>query len=248
MLRKFLVNLKKNTEHLNFGREIVASWAENNLKTTRGAVRLLDVGLGSGTDLMNIKNRLKDKDLELFGIECYKPNVEAACSKGITVFEINIEHERIPVPDSYYDVVVCNQTVEHTKEIFWIFSEIHRVLKKDGVAIIGVPNMAALHNRFALLFGQQPTCVEILGPHVRGFTRPSFERFITCDGYYKILDFKGSNFYPFPPVISKPLSRLFPSYSVGIFFLIQKTEKDGNFSDVLKTRFFETPYYTGETS
>jgi ubiquinone/menaquinone biosynthesis C-methylase UbiE len=246
MLREFLVNLKKDTEYLNFGRDIVASWAGNNLRNKSGTLKVLDIGVGSGTDLMNIKNHLEGKDLELFGIECYKPSADAARSKGITVFEINIEREKIPAQDSYYDVVVCNQIIEHAKEIVWIFSEIRRVLKNEGIAIIGVPNMAAMHNRFALLFGQQPTCVEILGPHVRGFTRPSFERFITCDGYYRILDFKGSNFYPFPPVISKPLSRFFPTYAVGIFFLVQKTNREGYFSDILKTRFFETPYYTGD--
>jgi len=245
MLREFLVNLKKDTEYLNFGRDTVVSWAGNNLKNKSGTARVLDIGVGSGTDIMNIKNILPDKNPELFGIECYKPSAEAARLKGITVFEINIEREKIPAPDSYYDVIVCNQIIEHTKEIFWIFSEIHRVLKNEGIAIIGVPNMAAMHNRFALLFGQQPTCIEILGPHVRGFTRPAFERFVTCDDYYRILDFTGSNIYPFPPAISKPLSRLFPTYSVGIFFLLQKTDKEGRFIDILKTHFFETPYYAG---
>jgi len=45
---------------------------------------------------------------------------------------VNIENESIPVSEGYFDIVIVNQIVEHMKEIFWIFGEISRVLKKGG--------------------------------------------------------------------------------------------------------------------
>ena len=98
-----------------------------------------------------------------------------------------------------------------------------------------------------LLFGEQPTCIEPLSAHVRGFTKPAFERFVTADGYFRILEVKGTNFYPFPPRLSKVLSELFPTLAVSLFYLIQRTDKEGNFVDVLKSRFFETPYFRGNS-
>ena len=110
---------------------------------------------------------------------------------------------------------------------------------------MGIPNLASLHNRIILLFGEQPTSIEMLSAHVRGITKPSFTRFITADGYFHLIDVKGSNFYPFPPCISRVLSKLFPTLSTALFLLIQRTNKEGNFTDVLKSRFFETPYFIG---
>jgi hypothetical protein len=118
-------------------------------------------------------------------------------------------------------------------------------LKPQGFVLTGVPNLASLHNRVALLFGMQPTSIQVLGPHVRGFTAPGFTEFVETDGYFINKAVKGSNFYPFPPSISRFLSRLLPLMSVGLFFKTQRTSKPGVFIEVLKSRFFETPFFTG---
>jgi SAM-dependent methyltransferase len=186
--------------------------------------------------------------LELYGIESHEPYIEQVKDSGITVFRNNMEYDAIPVDEGYFHIVVANQVIEHIKEIFWVFGEISRVLKKGGSAIIGVPNLAALHNRVALLFGEQPTSVELLSEHVRGITIPSFRRFITCEGYFEVMGIRGSNFYPMPPSISRVLSRAFPSLSVSIFFHLKRTEKPGNFVDILGGRIVETPYFRGKSN
>ena len=244
MLRKFLFKLKKGTESLNYGRDIVAAWGAAHCQKVGDQPKLLDVGLGRGHDLNNIQ-ALTDKSLNLHGIESYAPYIKSAEDRGFTVACIDIERERFPYPDATFDLVVANQVLEHVKEIFFITAEIARILKPQGKFIIGVPNLASLHNRIALLFGQQPTTIEVLGPHVRSYTRASFTRFLETNSYFKVIDFKGANFYPFPPALSKPLSRLFPESSVGAFFLVERTHKQGDFTEILEQQFFETPFYTG---
>jgi SAM-dependent methyltransferase len=247
-VRRFLLRLKAGTEHLNYGRDFFAG---ETLEIARGrpALRILDIGLGSGADLVNIRQKclaaFPDLKLELFGIECYPPNVEAARKAGIQVFSVNVETGRFPFDDQFFDVVMSNQILEHTKEVFWIFSEISRVVKLRGFVLSGMPNLASLHNRVALFLGLQPTSIEVLGPHVRGFTAPGFIKFVETDGFFKNCAVRGSNFYPFPPAIARPLSRLFPRLSVGLFFKTQRTSKPGVFIEVLKNRFFETPFYAG---
>ena len=84
--------------------------------------------------------------------------------------------------------------------------------------------------------------MDLLGPHVRGITRPSFERFIATDGYFSLVEVRGTGFYPLPATLARPLSRLVPTLSVSLIMRIVRTGKSGAFADVLKTRFFETNY------
>lgn len=247
-MRKFLLRLKAGTVELNYGRDALAKYVLE-IAAGKTQLRILDIGLGAGKDLINIREKCLKAyphlKLELFGLECYPPNIEAARKEGIQVSSLNVENEEFPFANGYFDVVLSNQILEHTKEVYWIFSEISRIVKPHGFVLSGVPNLASFHNRVALVFGLQPTAIQVLGPHVRGFTAPGFIEFIETDGFFVNKDVKGSNFYPFPPYISRILSRLFPLMAVGIFFKTQRTTKSGVFIEVLRARFFETPFFAG---
>jgi len=235
------------TAHLNYGRERVLSWVreETAARPAGSATRILDLGAGVGADLQNFREGCPGANLELHGVECHPGNAATARERGIAVYELDIERDPIPAPDGFFDVVVANQVVEHTKEIFWIFSEVSRMLRPGGICIVGVPNLAALHNRVLLLLGFQPSCIGVLSAHVRGFTRSGFREFAACDGYFRVEEVRGANFYPFPPALARPLARVFPGFSVCIFFRLRRTTKEGTFHQVLDTRYFETPYYRG---
>jgi ubiquinone/menaquinone biosynthesis C-methylase UbiE len=228
---------------LNYGRRIIIDWLSQILGPDyKSPFSILDIGMGPGDDLKNMRTSFPSKAFSLFGIDCLDHNVELAFKESIKAYKLNIESHPFPLGDASVDLVIANQVVEHTKEIFWIFSEISRVLKPNGYLIVGVPNLASLHNRLLLLFGQQPTCIEILGPHVRGITKPSFMRFIESGEYFSFVSWKGSNMYPFPKCLSGILCRIFPGFSASIFFLIRRTQKSGNFREVLSRHNFETPF------
>ncbi len=166
MLFEFFRRMKAGTEELNYGRDKVALFARRYADRVDGRpVRVLDLGVGHGDDLMNVKAALAPRPIELHGVEAYAPYVAEASAKGIRVAALNIERDRLPYEDGSVDIVVANQIIEHTKDVFWIFGEISRVLRPGGVCIVGVPNLASLHNRVLLLFGAQPSSIEMLGPH-----------------------------------------------------------------------------------
>ena len=74
--------------------------------------------------------------------------------------------------------------------------------------------------------GFQPTCIQIHSAHLRGFTKRECNSFRKMQSKgNEISAFKGSNFYPFPPYLAKPLSYLFPNAAVGIFFKIDKIDE-----------------------
>lgn len=245
-IEKLFVRLREGKEYLDYGRDIVINMVKQYINTncnSQDIVTILDIGAGSGTDLNNIRNEIK-RNTQLFAVETFEPNLNRLDELGVKGCEVNIERERLPFQDSTFDIVIANQVIEHTKDIFFIFSEISRVLKERGVIIVGFPNLAALHNRLLLLIGEQPICIRMPGPHVRGITKGAFHQFITTDGYFKVIDITGSNFYPFPPKIAQFLATILPSLSVSLYFLCERTNKKGLFVNVLKSRFYETNYFT----
>lgn len=248
MVRRLLTRLKERSAILNYGRDIVAAWGGAYVRhSPNGSLRALDLGCGRhATDLLNLRVAAGARQLELFGVEYHAPSALEAQRKGVHVFALDIERDPLPAADASFDIVIANQVIEHTKELFWIFSEIARVLRPGGLLIVGVPNLASLHNRVLLLFGEQPSAIETLGPHVRGFTAPALRRFIEVGGFFKVVAVRGANFYPFPPAISRPLSRLLPTLSVGLFVAAVRQQTPGAFISALDARYYETAYYRGK--
>lgn len=131
----FIKGLKQGTEPLNYGRDIIVKWAIEASKTKR-ELTILDLGLGEGTDLRNIKKVLKGKILNLYGLESYIPNVKKAKENGIEVSIFDLERERFPYENRSIDIIIANQVLEHTKEIIWILSEVSRILKWRGYFLL----------------------------------------------------------------------------------------------------------------
>jgi SAM-dependent methyltransferase len=231
---------------LNYGRPLIRRFLATAARGQRFRT-VLDIGAGQGTDLMLA--RAVDSAAELHAIEVFPPNQEDLRRKGVTVHGLNLEHERFPLARESVDVVIANQVLEHVKEIFWIFHEVTRVLRVGGSLIIGVPNLASLHNRALLLCGRQPTCLQNHSAHVRGYTSRDLVKFLeVCfPGGYRLVQFGGSNFYPFPAILATPLARAFPNLAWGIFLRLEKQRayERGFLSHPIKSEL-ETNFYVGE--
>lgn len=227
---------------LNYGRHII----EHYLASVKGYHTVLDLGAGQGDDLLLAKK--VNPSAQLHAVECYGPYIQNLENKGIKVHSLNIEQDKFGFADESVDIIIANQILEHTKEIFWILHEVSRTLQIGGKAIIGVPNLASLHNRLLLLLGQQPTSLKNNSAHVRGYTLPDFKKLLDSGfpGGYKLLKCEGSNFYPFPPVIAKSLAKVFPTMAWSIFLLIEKQKKYNNeFLEYPITNRLETNFFLG---
>jgi SAM-dependent methyltransferase len=227
---------------LNYGRGSI----EYFLECSAPYATVLDLGAGSGSDLLLARKR--NPGARLLALEGFPPNVERLAALGVEASPHNLERGRFPYGDEGLDIVIANQILEHTKEIFWILHEISRTLRVGGRLIIGVPNLAALHNRVLLGLGRQPSPIKTLSAHVRGFTRGDLLAFLEgCyPGGYRLIDFRGANFYPLPPLLARPLARIFPTLAWGIFFLLEKVRPySREFLDTPAREGLETPFYVG---
>ena len=227
---------------LNYGRFYIRKY----LKASLPFQNVIDIGAGSGSDLMIAKEI--NHNAILYGVEVDDNKAKELKKAGHIIDCLNIERDKLPFVDCSIDVVIANQIFEHTKDIFWICHEISRVLVVGGKLILGVPNLAAFHNRLLLLFGKQPASIKNNSAHIRGFTKDDIISFfnICFPRGYSLIAFNGSNFYPFPPAIAMSLSKLFPTGATSIFFLLLKKEKyNRQFMDYLEVAKLETNFYMG---
>lgn len=229
---------------LNYGRRNMGAYLR--LAAAGRMEVVLDIGAGKGDDLLLA--RAARAEAALHAIEVHPPYQEALRSKRIEVHALNIERDRFPFDDGSVDVVMANQILEHVKEIFWVLHEASRILRVGGSLIIGVPNLAALHNRLLLALGKQPTCLQNQSAHVRGYTKSDLLALVDgpFPGGYALTKFSGSNFYPFPPALAKPLSALLPHMAWGIFLMLEKRRAYGReFLEHPVKHRLETNFYLG---
>ncbi len=206
----------------------------------------LDIGCGAGQDLQVVL--AQHPQAQCVGVDYGDWNAAALAASGIKPISVNVEAEPLPIASESVDLVIANQVLEHTKEIYWINHEIFRVLKVGGYFYLGVPNVLALHNRLLGLFGVHPTCSKMLSAHVRPFSKHDtllFYREVAGDLTH-LAGFYGSQFYPFPKPLARPLARALPSFAFSIFFLIKKIRVyDGEFLNHLSKVYLETNFFRG---
>lgn len=182
---------------------------------------LLDVGCWDGSSSQRWGAALGAK--RILGVEVYEGPAVAAEGRGIEVARLDLESERLPWPDASADVVVCNQVLEHLKDIWLPMNEMHRVLRPGGHAVLSVPNLASLHNRVLLALGRQPTSIRLFGPHVRGFAFGEFRALVELGGAYAIERQLTAGFYPIPAPWNRPLTALWPGAGHTTIVLARKT-------------------------
>lgn len=208
---------------------------------------VVDIGAGSGRDLGIVKTQ--NPSCQTIAIEAGKEYAAQLEGKVDKVVVANIEQDRFPFDDESVDLIIANQILEHTKEIFWIFHEMTRIMKPGGRLVFGVPNVLSFHNRLIGLFGRHPTQHKLYSAHVRPFSKQDTIKFmnVCSPGTYNLESFAGSQFYPFPRIAARAFSNLFPSLSFSIFFEFKKigAYNDG-FIHFPSLAGLETNFYTGQ--
>ena len=124
---------------------------QNLLDRDRGA-HLLDLGCDDGNVTLFIAEKIKAK--EISGVEIVDEKIDIALDKGINVKKFDL-NKKFDFPSESVDVVHANQVIEHLYDSDNFISEIHRVLKKGGYAVISTENASSWCNIIASIFGWQ---------------------------------------------------------------------------------------------
>lgn len=101
---------------------------------------VLDIGCSNGVFL----DLFKEAGLETWGVEPSK-NAFIAKSKGHKI--LNDYFEKAKLPEKYFDLIIMNHTLEHMNGPVDILKKVNRLLKKDGILFVDVPNAGGLGAR-----------------------------------------------------------------------------------------------------
>lgn len=114
--------------------------------------KLLDLGCFEGELTVKLGNYVGTK--ELYGVDVVLAVLHKAKKRGIQVQKGNL-NSIFPYRSNFFDVVHANQVIEHMYDSDMFLSEIYRILKPGGYAIISTENGSSWINIIASIMGWQ---------------------------------------------------------------------------------------------
>ena len=115
-----------------------------NLKTSNN-LKILEVGAGPKTI---------EKFLPKNFVYHTMDNAESFWKEKYT-YDYNVDKGEFPIKDGTYDVVICNETLEHVMYPERVIKEIMRVAKKDALFFFSMPNEYNFLSRIYFVIGKK---------------------------------------------------------------------------------------------
>ena len=150
MLKKFFTKMYENASEMN--RRNLISLARR-AGGGKGVKRLMDLGCDDGTWTRRLGEAVGAE--EIHGVEVVEEQARRAKAQGVQVYTIDLNRPLSDLPSDAFDVVHANQVIEHVSSVDLFVSEVYRVLKPSGCAVISTENGSSWHNVFAAAMGWQ---------------------------------------------------------------------------------------------
>ena len=142
---------------------------------------VLEIGCSKGGFRKNLR-----PEAEIWGVEPNPSSAAEAAERGYRILVGTYDLVADEVPAGYFDVVVCNDVIEHMVDPDSFLREVRVKLKPGGLIVGSVPNVRYFGNLFRLLVLGDWEYVDqgILDrTHLRFFTKRSLQRTFTKAGY-----------------------------------------------------------------
>jgi 2-polyprenyl-3-methyl-5-hydroxy-6-metoxy-1,4-benzoquinol methylase len=142
---------------------------------------ILEIGCGAGNFIHNISSCK-----EYWGVEPNYAMAQQAKKKLNFVLIGSFREVETKIPPNNFDLIVCNDVIEHMDDVDYFLALIKTKLKRNGSIIGSVPNVRFIENilRFLIQRDWKYTEWGILDKtHLRFFTEKSLHRLFLQNGY-----------------------------------------------------------------
>jgi O-antigen biosynthesis protein len=116
------------------------------------AERILDVGCGAGSTGLELINR--NPASKLYGIELNPFVADLARNHYEKVENTDVEILDLEYPEGYFDVILCNDVLEHLRDPWKVVEKLSFYLKPSGSIICSIPNISHAEALLPLLLGK----------------------------------------------------------------------------------------------
>lgn len=183
------------------------------LAPTEGT-QVLEVGCGAGNVLEQVRGA------RLFGIDLSDEMLEKARARlGARATLIKADAAALPFGDASFSRVYCTEVLEHVLEPRAVMVEIRRVLTRDGVAVVSIPNEDLINRIKGRLLDNPVGRLLLLDQfsryhaskkmddewHLHSFSLPMLKQ--VCDGLFAV---ESLSAVPFAPMPIRYVARLTP--------------------------------------
>lgn len=146
--------------------------------------KVLEIGCAEGMFRQNIS-----KDAEVWGIEPNHPSAQKAAPNYHKVLVGFFEQIADELPNNYFDLVICNDVIEHMPDPAQFISLLKPKVSKNCIIITSIPNVRYVGVMTEYLFFKDWRYRDngvLDRTHLRFFTRKSLPRFFTESGLVEI--------------------------------------------------------------
>lgn len=137
---------------------------------------VLEIGCGEGNFWQLLK---QDEASEIWGVEPNSTAAAVAKSKAHKLFDCLFDECLDDLPDNYFDLVICNDVIEHMPDHDLFFRQIKNKMAPNGHIIGSLPNVRYYSVMRSLIF-KKDWPYEDAGvldrTHLRFFTEKSMRR------------------------------------------------------------------------
>jgi len=144
-MKKYFINLYTQAVVLNHKNIF-------NLLEEKPDSFFLDLGCDDGELTKKLAKRINTKNI--YGVEIVDERIKRARANDIIVNKFDLNN-KFNFESNFFDVIHANQVIEHLYNSDNFISEIYRILKPGGYAVVSTENASSWCNIFASIMGWQ---------------------------------------------------------------------------------------------